>query len=189
MMDWLRFSNPIKPSSKLYFGSRSPNKLHLDENGILWLTPSRTVAANYATPYYWGNRPSWIWTIHLKPGTRLISINDVNVPAVEELRQQLNEFFFLATGPVSVEEWVASATSSYLEGKPWIAQFFLERDVQGVVTTDVLGTSSVPHVSIALFDMIAIEKATRRQAPRYQERTFGELQKLIEADERRAGWR
>lgn len=188
-MDWRRFSNPLAQKEVFYFGSRSSEPLHPDENGILWLTPSRTVAADYATPYYWGDRPSWIWAVKLKPGTRLVALNDVSNPAIEELRQQLNQFFFHATGPVSAEEWARDATSSYLEAKPWVAQFLLERGIQGVITSDVLGTSNVPHLSIALFDMDAIASASRRRAPRYQKRTLGEVAKRIAQEERRAGWR
>jgi len=147
--------------------------------GIFWLTDNRRVALQYSSPYY-AKGDKWLWTIYLKPGTSIIDLADVSNPIVNELREMLNPSLL---HPISEEEWGGQADFGLLELKSWIIGFLKERGVDGVFVKDKLGTSPIPHKSLALFKLGKIARSEKEKVSEEElggsGRTIGEIEKWV----------
>lgn len=126
----------------------------LGGNGIFWLALKRETAAGYANPWY---KPkgtqSFIWEIYLKPGTRIIDLNDTSNPAIEEIRQGVG---------YDKEYWETSVGFGILEHKEWIVKFLRQKRVDALyVKNDRLGTGATEHDSVALLNLNKIASMQR----------------------------
>lgn len=148
----------------LYHGTGSDfPALKLNENRILWLTHNPKVAEGYAQFRARSHTP-YLWKIWLKPTAKVLDLSDLSDKTVRKLRDAINEYLpgsGRLTTHISEEDWPKWADFGLLEGIRWVRGWLKTRKVDAVTCSDALATTGVPHGSVALFSLSAIESAER----------------------------
>jgi hypothetical protein len=126
----------------------------LGGNGIFWLALEKEIAAGYSNPWYKPkDKQSFIWEIYLKPGTKIIDLNDTSNPVIDEIRTGVG---------YEKEYWETKVGFGILEHKEWIVRFLRQKRVDAVfVKNDRLGTGVTEHSSLALLNLKKIESISR----------------------------
>jgi hypothetical protein len=139
-------------------------KLKLNSLGVLWLAPNPRVAIQYAQAHY-HKTPGYLWELTLKSGARLVDLADLKNPGIRALLDAINEVRKSTFGPLSDEGWLSRIDFGMLEQYRWASGFLRSHKVDGVFTKDTLNTTGIPHGSLALFNLRAIEKVERHSLP------------------------
>jgi len=171
-------------SGPLYHGTYHDfAKPKLNGRGILWLAPNPVVAVEYGSPYYVKSPTAFVWKIQLKKGAKIVDLADLSQPAVRALFESLNvvKVAMSPFGAWSEDAWRQHADFGTLEERGAIA-FLKSKRVDGVTSRDSLSTTGIPHDSVALLRLGAIESMEKTVVRRGDDkRTLGEIQRQIEA--------
>jgi hypothetical protein len=174
-----------QPLGLLYHGTYHDfDKLRLNANGVLWLTPNPVVAAEYGSPYYSKRDTAIVWRVKLKPTAKVVELDDLSHPAVRALFENQNVRLQSSSpfGARTEQAWRQVADFGLLEERGAIP-FLKGKRVDAVtVKRDTLGTTPIPHDSVALLRLSAIESADKTTLPRSRsDKTIGQIQKDVEA--------
>lgn len=170
-------------TTTLYRGEARLERLRLNGYGVLWLTPSRTAAEEYAAPYY---RPEGVvLTVHLRPGARAVRLRDAEHPAIRALREKINEsrYYTGLGGDLSASWWAEHADFGIFETWRWSAKFLAARKIDAVLVEDKQGTIGMPHESVAILRLSVIA-STSSEVVHNTARTVGEIAERIEREGR-----
>ena len=167
----------------LYHGTHHDfDRPKLNARGILWLTPNPVVATEYGSPHYVKMATAFLWTIRLKRGAKIVDLADLSQPAIRGLfdNQNVRKEFTSPFGTWSEDYWRKHADFGLLEERGAVA-FLKRKRIDGVTSRDNLSTVGIPHDSVALLRLGAIESMDKSTVPRGgAERTIGEIQRAIE---------
>jgi hypothetical protein len=164
----------------LYHGTYHDfQKPKLNGLGILWLAPNPVVAAEYATPYY-SKGPGYVWKIQLKGGAKIVDLADLSQPAIRALFENVNEQARYRLGPWSEEDWRKRTDFGMLETYRGSVAFLKSKRIDGITCRDSVSTMGIPHDSVGLFKLSAIETMERQVVEQGKARTIGEIQKDID---------
>jgi len=158
----------------------------LNAQGILWLTPNPVVATEYGSPYYVKSPTAFLWTIRLKRGAKVLDLADLSQPAIRSLfeNQNVRKESTSPFGAWSEDYWRQHADFGLLEERGAVP-FLKAKRVDGVTSRDSLATMGIPHDSVALLRLGAIESMEKSVVPRGDNaRTIGEIQRAIDASHR-----
>lgn len=165
----------------LYHGTYHDfEKPKLNWLGILWLAPNPIVAAQYATPHY-SKGPGYVWKVQLKGGAKIVDLSDLSHPAVRELFESINEVKKSMMGAWSEDDWRSHVDFGILEQFKWSTKFLKSKRIDGVTCRDSVNTMGVPHDSVALFKLSAIESLERQVVEHGEAKPIGEIQRDIDA--------
>lgn len=135
--------------------------LKLNQNGILWLTPNLEAATRYAQKYYVQSPAKYVWTVQLKGAAKIVDLGDLSHKVVRELYEMINDSRRSGFGPIAEDDWPSWADFGILEGYRWVKGFLKKKRIDGVTCSDTVD-SQVPHDSIALLKLSAIQSAVRQ---------------------------
>lgn len=160
-------SHLVPISGPLYRGdAETSSRLRLNPLGILWLVTNPVVAEEYAMPYY--RDVGTVWRVALKPDARIYRLKDIDAPPIRKLFEDVNAFARVngVSGVFSESYWRKSADFGILETYRWAAKFLARKRVDGLLVSDTLTTTPIPHESLALLRLSAISKAEREVVSR-----------------------
>lgn len=154
-----------------------PNSL-----GIVWLTPSKVAATEYAAPYYAPR--GYVWSVTLKPHRRVASLTDLESKPIRAFFNAANDVRASGLGGWSEEDWRERVDFGVLEQFRWAARFLAKRGLDAVVVRDSIGTTGIPHVSLALLRKSAIEDMTVEEVELPgRGRLLGDIERAVAAHE------
>lgn len=163
----------------LYHGtSRDFDKPKKNGLGILWLAPNARVAQEYAAKR--GNRSGFVWEIVLKPSAKIADLSDLKNPVIHELYESVSDTRRSTFGPISEEEWPKFANFGIFEGYPWTVKFLASKRIDGATCRDAITSISIPHDSVALLNLRAIQSAEKKLVSLNPNQTIGEIEREVE---------
>lgn len=152
---------------RLYHGTTKDfSKPKLNGLGILWLTENPRVAAQYGHKHYVRTPIAYVWEIDLKPTAKIVNLRDLSNRAIYAAFQAQNEANRSGMGDWSESDWKQRADFGVLERWGWMVGLLKKKGLDGVYVQDTLGTVDIPHSSVALFKLSAIERIERLEIQR-----------------------
>lgn len=140
------------------------DKFKLNKDGILWLAYEPETGEAYAS-FQERNKnasKSFLWHVELKSSAKIIDMEDLSNPAIQEIKRSISEMRKMRFGfEIKDEDWNQYANFSVLEQNPWIRKLLRSKRIDGIVVNDSVTTTSKKHKSIALFNLGAIASASR----------------------------
>jgi hypothetical protein len=161
----------------LYRGTRPNEPLRLNPFGLLWLTDNPEVARRYVR---YGDR-GLLWSVRLRDDAKILDLTDLSIPLTRKVYEALDQHYSTRFS-VGVEEesWSKYAMFSLLEHHPWVRTMLMRSKRQGVVLYDTISTTNVPHISVALFTLKAIESAEAVPVDYDRHETIGDIEAQVE---------
>jgi len=144
----------------LYHGtSRDFEKPKKNGLGILWLAPNPRVAAQYSARR--GNK-GFVWEIRLKSSAKIVDLTDLKHPAIREMFESISDVRRSSFGPIDEKDWPRFADFGIFEGYTWTPKFLASKRIDGATCRDAITTMGIPHDSVALFNLRAIQDLARK---------------------------
>ena len=167
---------------RLYHGTTANfTKPKLNGFGVLWLAENPRVAAQYGHKHYVRTQVAYVWEIDLKPSAKIANLRDLSNRAIRAAFEAQNEANRSGMGDWSESDWEQRADFGVLERWGWMVGFLKKKGLDGVYVQDTLGTTDIPHTSVALFKLSAIEHMERIEVQRSKLPTIiGEIQRDIQ---------
>jgi hypothetical protein len=162
----------------LYHGtSKDFEKPKKNSLGILWLAPNARVAQEYAAKR--GNRSGFVWEILLKPSAKIVDLHDLHNPVIRELFESVSDTRRSTFGPISEDDWPSFASFGIFEGYPWTVKFLASKKIDGATCRDAIRTMGIPHDSVALINLRAIQSSTRVVVDINPGMTIGDIEREV----------
>lgn len=115
--------------------------------------------------YYHGTSKGYVLKVRLKPDAKIVELTDLSNKAIRALFEDVNEQQRVrgVTGEWSERDWVRDADFGILEHYRWSAKLLKSKKIDGVLVNDTVGTTGVPHKSLALFRLSTIESVEQQR--------------------------
>src|SRR5438105_522635 len=104
-----------------YHGTQADfDKLKLNKDGILWLSPTKEASSSYTEKYWHKSEDKFIWEVEISQDSIIINLNDLSNPIIKNIKNQVSDARKFTYGEIADADWHKFADFGLLEGYPWI---------------------------------------------------------------------